>query len=218
MIISYNKKFIFLHNRKVAGTSIKKILKDYGLICPCRSEAINQLSEKFALTRFLNYKISMKIKFIANYRDHATALELKEQLPPDIWDSFYKFTFVRNPWDLQVSLYFYMLKRKDHFQHELVKKMESFDEYIEWVTSKQVLLQKEYIYDVDNQMIVDFFGRYENLEDDFKKITNRIGIKATLPHINKSNHKNYQKYYNNKTKYLVGEKFKEDINLFKYDF
>jgi len=36
---------------------------------------------------------------------HSKAIAAKEMLPREFYDSLFKFAFVRNPWDLQVSSY-----------------------------------------------------------------------------------------------------------------
>jgi len=68
-------------------------------------------------------------------------------------------------------------------------------------------------------LLVDYIGKFENLDQDFHRICNIIGIPdIELPNIGKSKHKNYKKYYNDYTRNLIVEHFKEDIELFDYTF
>ena len=46
-----------------------------------------------------------------------------------VFEEYFKFGFVENPWDWQVSLYTFMLKDAKHHQHEFVKSLKDFDEY-----------------------------------------------------------------------------------------
>lgn len=205
MIISHRKKFIFIHVYKVAGTSIYTTLKKY--------ESINSRIYRF-LSR--NYPKLFTVKF----PPHTKACELKQALPPGIFNSYFKFAFVRNPWDWQVSLYCFMLKQKKHSQHHIVSKM-NFEEYIEWAVNTQLNLQKDMLFSEKNELLVDFIGKFENLEEDFRKVCEIIGINDTqLPHVNKSprNKTSYREYYNEKTKELVYQGFKTDIELFGYEF
>ena len=140
-------------------------------------------------------------------------------------NNFYKFSFVRNPWDWQVSYYHFILKEKDHVRHELVKSLAGFEEYLEWVISTKnpftkgaTKLQKDLITDLEGKIIVDFVGRYETLEADFDLVCKRLNIKASLPCLNKSKHRDYREYYNNRTRKLVEKHFQDDIALFGYTF
>jgi hypothetical protein len=74
--------------------------------------------------------------------------------------------------------------------------------------------------DKKDNPIVDFIGRYENLQEDFNNICNAIGITPVeLLHKNKSKRpRNYRKLYNNTTKKIVAKVFAKDIELFKYTF
>ncbi|RMF91729.1 MAG: sulfotransferase, partial [Nitrospinota bacterium] len=144
--------------------------------------------------------------------------ELREMLSPPVYDRFFSFAFVRNPWDWQVSLYFYMLKTRDHFQHRLIHSMQGFEEYIRWRVREDRHLQKDFVTDEAGNLLVDFVGKYENLEQDFAQVCARIGIQAALPHLNQSGHRNYREYYNERTRNLVYDAFKEDIEFFHYTF
>ncbi|NIU87939.1 MAG: sulfotransferase family 2 domain-containing protein, partial [Nitrosopumilaceae archaeon] len=61
-------------------------------------------------------------------------------------------------------------------------------------------------------------GRFENLNEDFDHVSRQIGIETKLPHVNKSSHSYYKSYYNTKTRDMIAEGFREDIELFGYDF
>ena len=80
-------------------------------------------------------------------------------------------------------------------------------------------LQKDFLCDENGNLLVDFIGHFESLQDDFNIACSKIPIKQVqLPYANKSNHKFYKEYYNNHTRDLIYKAFKEDIELFKYDF
>lgn len=204
MVISHGSKFIFIHNYKVAGTSIREALQVYTI--PPKENYLNWIGQKLHL-----------LPQSSDFIDHISAPQLKAKLAPKYFDQYYKFSFVRNPWDWQVSLYHFMQQLKDHHQHELIMSM-NFDEYIHWRVNEDKHLQKDFMYDADGKCLVDYIGKLENIEDDFKKITQHLGLEATLPHSNKSKHKSYQEYYSPETRDIVAEHFKEDIELFNYEF
>jgi len=217
MLISYSHQFIFFHVAKVAGLSIKEALKEYATE-----------PEKFKIARppkILGSKLNPLYEMWASTLVHAKARDAKKELPEEIYNNFYKFSFVRNPWDWQVSYYHFILKEPTHIRYKLVKSMSGFEEYLEWVVKTKnpfakgaTKLQKEMITDKEGKIIVDFVGRYETLAKDFQQVCDGLNLKACLPHLNSSGNKDYRSYYNNKTQKLVAEKFKEDIDLFGYKF
>lgn len=217
MLISYRYKFIFIHNYKAAGSSVNLALRKFALKDPLYYNIFNRPLESFYLGRFITGCLS-KLSFLPTFKGHDTAQTIESKLPINIWSSFFKFGFARNPWDWQVSLYHFMLKEKYHPQHELIINLKSFDQYIEWRVEKDKHLQKEFFFDNNDQQIVDYIGKFENIEDDFRNICKKIGINTDLPHKNKSMHRDYHEYYSDYSRDLIGENFKQDIELFNYTF
>jgi hypothetical protein len=209
-MISYRKRFIFIHNYKVAGTSIAKALEQYAFHHPLKW-----------LMRVLNTRMGIQISMpYYKFRDfplHIKARELKDELPERIFESFYKFAFVRNPWDWQVSLYFFMLQTPTHFQHGLVREM-TFDQYIEWRVAKDLKLQRDFVMDEGGNQIVDFVGRYERLGEDFRHVCDVLNLETILPHVNSSTRRDYRLYYSDRARELVKTHFAEDIGAFGYAF
>lgn len=205
MLISHSHKFIFIHIYKVAGTSVRTALQRFSY----------PPSKKNKLKSFI--QINPPI-FSTDFEGHINARSLKAQLPCKIFNSYYKFAFVRNPWDWQVSLYHFALQTPEHHQHQLIKKMKSFDEYIDWRINEDLRLQKDFIYENDT-LLVDFAGKMEQINTDIEYIRQKLRIhKLSLPHKNQSRHRNYREYYDNTTKRYIEEAFAEDISAFKYSF
>ena len=160
------------------------------------------------------------------------------------FDSYFKFAFVRNPWDRMVSCYKYLgmpleLEFKQYLTGRYLTK--------EWKTMYWFTRpQSEYLYDESGRLMVDFVGRFENLQADFNKVCERIGIAAVeLPYANRSETKpvqssstlatvkkllspsdravtekprRYQDYYDDESRDIVAELYKRDIELFGYSF
>jgi hypothetical protein len=207
-MISFEKKFVFVHVYKCAGTSVNTVCGRYatGLNPPQR--AINRVSRK------LSGRLVFQ-KFKQPLNQHANAQDYKDFLG-DAWGDYYSFAFVRNPYDWQISLYEFARQTPSHPQHVLHLNM-AFDEYISWRCSEEHKLQKSFVCDQDGDCIVDFVGKFENLASDFARAAEDIGIVATLPHRNKSIRSSVHDYYSDKTQRLVADTFDEDFRMFGYD-
>lgn len=148
------------------------------------------------------------------------------------FNQYFKFTFVRNPWDRLVSGYHFL---KDGGFQEIDEKWaeehlscyESFDSFVrKWVNRKNIETKLHFVPQykflcVPGSMTprVDFIGYYENIENDFLFVKNKINPKAELMKRNASNRKkDYRGYYTKTTRKIVEEVYKEDIMLFGYDF
>ena len=208
MLISYSHKFIFIHIYKVAGTSVRTALDPYAKK-PCFLGKV---------LRKLNITIPFAMEKLAVFPHHAKAIEAKRILKDEVYNTFFKFAFVRNPWDWQVSLYHFMLKDPQNSQHNLICSFKDFDEYLDWRVNEDKQFQKDFVTDNSGKIIVDFVGKLEHLVEDFGPLCKLLGIDAHLPHDNKSYHRDYKSYYNPNTIKIVEDHFREDIELFGYTF
>jgi hypothetical protein len=209
--LSYTHRFIFIHVYRAGGQSVSAALSPYSTV-PRRT-----LLARVPLARRLAKR---QLYSLRGYNHgHIKARELKAALPPEIFETFFKFTFVRNPWDWHVSIYHYIRQRTDHPHHEFYKSLHTFDTYLDWqINTEGVELQSEFVLSESGDMLVDFVGRYETLAEDFEAVCDRIGIESALPHVNRSRHADFRDYYTPETRELVEEVYRADIELFGYRF
>jgi len=160
--------------------------------------------------------------------DHIPARFMRQYLSDKSWENIFTFTLVRNPWDRQVSMYFYRL-RKGHFTEKL-----GFRDYIlrlqdAFAGNKVELFSYhafylgccDYILDEQNKVMVSFVGRYENRERDIRTIGERIGY----PELGKlfiqtgaRDKAHYSHYYNDETREIIATLYRNDISIFGYEF
>lgn len=205
MLISHIHKIVFIAVPKTASVAIRDSLEEY-----IETPASMDYNSPFYLH---NTAKSLKQYFIKNKWN---------------WDEYFKFAFVRNPWDRVVSAYNYRMqylkkdgdynrKFKDHCVY--INKLGNFDKIVESHLDLIIEPQLNWILDDNKQNLLNYIGRYENLQQDFDIICEKVHIpKRTLRHMNGNVHKNYSKWYNQKSLKIVQEKFKEEIEMFNYKF
>jgi len=153
---------------------------------------------------------------------------------------YFKFAFVRNPWDRLVSCYkdkiLYCTDHKgirDAYNGQLppfmrkypFEKGMSFSSFVEAVSlipdkdAEDHFVSQITFLSHNGKLVTDFLGRFENIENDWGDICKRLAIPATpLGHRKQIIDKPYQDFYTDRLVALVGERYKKDIATFGYTF
>jgi Sulfotransferase family len=200
-MISFQKRFLFVHIPKTAGNSIQSVLCNYS-----EDELVALRGEQDGIERFGLRNPKYKIK------KHSTLAEYRSALGETQFGNLYRFTCVRNPWDRMVSYYFTPTQKAEAWDRKKFRKIIS-----------RALSVADYLRlnkgEGDPFGNVDYVMRFENLADDFRTVCAALDISPTiLPQYNRSNRKHYSKYYDDELRELVDERFAAEIERFGYTF
>ncbi|MEX0643454.1 MAG: sulfotransferase family 2 domain-containing protein [Pirellulales bacterium] len=226
MIVSRQHQFIFIANGKTGTTSLEHALSDlhdqgtFVGACPGLFDA-----------------------------KHVPARVLRELVGHSFWNKCFKFGFVRNPWDRLVSVYHhirrdtqfnrarfvrhprstvvhfirarkYALPDTDRFDTSLIMRMYEIQKNKRMCLAADSAFQYSMFADEHENLIVDFIGRYESLEEDIRKIESRLNLPGIkLPRLNTASKRNsYRSYYDPEGRELVAKLYAKDVEMFGYDF
>jgi len=217
MLLSLRYNFLFVHIAKTGGTSVRDSLWRY------------KWTDPYRIPQFLCSKLSALTghKIGAKFPRHAKAIAAMEMLPREVYERLFKFAFVRNPWDLQISSWHHIRRERPH----LIEGIPDFESFLRWKldptrppqyhADMSIELQSDYVIDLHGNLIVDFIGRYEKLPEDFDEACRRIGIKRPdLLHSRKAGDRqeDYRSYYSDVAAELVAAHYRPDIERFGYGF
>lgn len=190
--------------------------------------------EQFLLPGKRDYRVYNQDLIFGLYHGYMTQhIAYRDLLSMNLLDeetlnSCFKFAFFRNTWDRLCSAYFYLpnqySKRFGNFENCIKNACETVktgDYKSSWHFGKQTnFLFKS---DKSKDLALDFVGRFENMEQDFKFLLTKINRPedSILPKLNQSKNKKkgpFQKYYSKELQLLVAEAYAEEIEYFKYEF
>ncbi|MEJ6389992.1 sulfotransferase family 2 domain-containing protein [Gymnodinialimonas ulvae] len=257
LIISHRHKFIFLHCRKVAGSSItallnrflgpddlqigawhdsirlggaynRKAIRTLAFENSARSNLIKSIGRSFLSGKKVDLAASINLalkkpyrKVLSNNPPHAPA-ELVRDFAPDAWRDYYKFCFVRNPYEHAVSDFFWRqsLAKGVDFVEFLKRKQDTTRPDPESVLARPVTNWP--IYTIHDEIAVDFIGRFENLSEDLDKALQDIGLDLGESHLpvakGNTRRQNFSEIYNDETRALVADIYKNELAEFQYKF
>ena len=225
MPVNHESKYLFIHIPKTGGTSIESFLN-----------LDNPQCHHDASIRFLQGEVDYALQ-------HLTALIYKTYfLKPEDFKTYFKFTFVRNPYDRSLSRFFF--SRDGFLEKNVIDPVpfwirdkvksnqpdfspEAFHEFVirtNKVTKKlneHFPSQSDFVLDENGNSLIDFIGKFENLKEDLAKVMDILKINKPIeefPH----HYKTLVKY--DKSEYLTPEckehiykKFQKDFELFGYE-
>lgn len=232
MIVSFKHQFVFIKNTKTAGTSIElslsrfcgaedivtpvaandELLRPAGAIKPQRYQ--KPFPWKYSLQDFYRYATDETVRNqgINLYGPHSHAADVKNHLGAAVWNSLFKFTVERNPWDKAVSAYF--------FHRHLKNPDLDFEQFIR---EKSFYNSSSIYTDVNGQLLVDKVIRFEHLADELSEVCRQLHIPydGLLPSAKgnlRKEKKHYREYYTDELKNIVADKCKNVIDLMGYTF
>lgn len=176
-MICHHYKCIFVHIPKTAGQSIEHVFLDLlDLKWQTRAPLLLRHNDRPELgpPNLAHLKADEYVQF--------------KYLTKEMFEEYFKFAFVRNPWSRMVSIYKYLgYNQKCHFKAFLLGEFKNKilrDKY--WF----VCPQSDFIYSDNRKLLVDYVGRFENLQNDFDFVCKEIGLPLTqLPLVNEHNRK-----------------------------
>ena len=210
-MISHKHKFIYVHITRCGGNLINK---------------------------YFNYSVGKITADADNYEIDHYPLFRYNDLYSDVFDEYYKFAFVRNPWERMLSEFFYKkygkLRGGDwgpshrfidcsniEFKEFIRRLGEKFDEVKSMTRTNQFLVSHFMSYHdyLSPLSAMDFIGKLENFDEDFTKVCSKFGIEyIPQPRINSVKHEHYTEYYDDEARQIVAEKYAKDIEYFGYEF
>ncbi|MCX6183284.1 MAG: sulfotransferase family 2 domain-containing protein [Bacteroidetes bacterium] len=204
MIISHQHKFMFFAIPKTGTHSVRFALREH-------------LSEKDLEQVALFKSSKLPFKKLADIpHGHLKYTEVEPYFKPLI-NEYYKFAFVRNPYDRLISYYFFIKKTENispSVHRDEIKKMLSKEN----LESKIHLLpQFEFLVNENRQLKMDFIGKVENFNNDLQHIFSALNLgKPKFHEINSSKHLNFMEYYDDELLEMVKDLYKKDFELFNY--
>jgi hypothetical protein len=207
-MISHRHRCIFVHIPKTGGTSIENV------IWP---------GERSTAELWMGFTAPYRNKYQTGGLQHLKANHIRAEVGPEIFAAYFKFAFVRNPWDKVISQWSYLAERPDLQTYLGVKAGAPLVDYLAAVSGSdhvQVMAQSAFLFDDDGTCLVDFIGRFETLAADAANIFARLGLGgAALPHTTRSKRQaDYRAYYDAPSRRLVANLYARDIEAFGYSF
>lgn len=201
-------KLLFVHVPKTAGNSLRLYLKTIEDSQPVKDA------------------LSVSPEILPK---HAKAAEVRARLGTDLYNEFFSFSFVRNPFDLMASSYFwwrqYAIYFRQHMSTAVAIRRMSFSEYItspwgRYFINEQHGSMSDWFQE-GNQDIVNYVGKVEDLEQELSTIFQMAMLDTTrhqIPRANQTRRPPYQALYDARAKEIVSERFADVIERFGYHF
>ena len=226
MIISHRHKFIFLKTKKTAGTSVEIALSQF---CGDDDVITRIFSDDEAVRRALGFRGPQNLALprsqwrladrtrvllglpAPSFANHSPARLARQAAGADAWRGYFKFCFERNPYDKAISRYYWSTRK--------LAKRPPIAAYL--ASERRSQISNWWIYTEQDQIAVDFVGRYENLAGDLREALRRIGIAAepTLPHTKsrvREDRRHYSQLLDARARGLVSEICARELAQFGY--
>jgi hypothetical protein len=206
MILSFKQKFVFAAVPKTGTHAVRQALRAH--LGPDDMEQVGLFIQRL-------FPIP---ELAAIQHGHISLEQLRPHLSPEQFGSFFKFAFVRNPFDRFVSYCSFMTRFRGEFQ---VNPHAVMAHFIQNPPRQHVLFwpQHGFITGPDGALLTDYVGRVEDMQRSYDEIAARIGIPtARLEKVNTSKRNDYRSYYTPPLIEGVARLYAGDLELFGYEF
>jgi hypothetical protein len=157
-------------------------------------------------------------------KDHASARTMRNAMGDDEWARRFTFSLVRNPFDRVVSIYYYRVRariagledRHVNINQWIAKVWDDRDPA--YLDDALLLGPAEDWLCEDGALMVDFVGKLETLDEDWKVVTDRLGIDKSLERVNRNARPPYRDVLDTTARAVIEKSFRADFERYGYDW
>ncbi len=208
MIISHRHRFIFVAVPKTGTHAVRRALREH-----LGDEDVEQVG------LFINKRFPWA-ELAAIEHGHLALRQVRPYLGEDAFGAYFKFAFVRNPFDRFVSYCAFMLRGGDVFQRRPREVMRYF--LFQEPPEGHILFQPQaslLVGDDARTLLADAVGRVEDMQGSYDAICARIGIPSRpLDRVNGGRRGDYRPYYDQTLIEGVAARYARDLEMFGYTF
>ena len=205
-MISHRYKCIFVHIPKTGGSTIEN------MIWSARDKTPENLWMGF-ISEYHN-------EYQTGGLQHLLASQIENKIGKLVFNEYFKFTMVRDPFEKLLSQYRYMSKRKDLRNFIGMTENTCLNGYLDLITRKlhvQWEQQYRFILDDNGEKLVDSILRFENFESEVESTLEHLGVNyAHIRHDNKSPVNYNGCSYERDSYERVAELYRNDFLIFDY--
>jgi len=207
MIISHKHEFIFAAVPKTGTHSVRHALREH-----LGADDLEQV--RLFVEKKLPFPELARIG-----HGHISFAQLRPVLGEETFDRYFKFAFVRNPFDRFVSYCAFATSRDGAFHRNPQAVMRHFLFTAPPLQHMVFQPQHSFLVGADGHLLADMLGRVEEMQSSYDAICARIGIPSTpLSRANSSRHEDYRGYYDQELIDGVTKLYARDLELFGYEF
>lgn len=205
MIVSHQYRFIFFAVPRTGTHSVRQALRRH-------------LGEGDWEQQMLTGRSVLPVPQIAALgHGHVSVRQAREWLPASVWRDYYKFAFVREPFDRFVSVCCFLHRGVAGFAGQERQFMQAALARPRFRRRVLAAPQWELLADQEGRLGVDFLGRYERLEADLRRIAAELALPPlSLPHANASRRRSSTGYYDATLKAAVADFYRQDFQQLGY--
>jgi hypothetical protein len=207
MIVSHQHRFIFVAIPKTGTHSVRQGLRDH------LGEGDMEQARLFVEKQF-------PIPEIARMgHGHISFAEIRPFLGEEVFGDYFKFAFVRNPFDRFVSYCAFATSREGSFARDPKRVMRHF--LFAAPPLQHIIFRPQHLFltDTDGRLLADRLGKVETMQSDYDAICAQIGVATSpLDHANRSRRGDYRDYYDQELIDGVAKIYARDLELFGYDY
>jgi hypothetical protein len=171
--------------------------------------------------------------------NHMPAAKIKDKIGTSLWNTYFKFTVVRNPFDKLVSGFYMQEKRIRNYTiaqklmiiakkfsgkanpRDYIVGASQIERFRSWIRTGEVMIDRNK-YMINGDICIDFFIRYEDFENGIKHVCDKLDIAfepENIPRLKsgiRNNQFSLSEFYDPETINIVNQLYEFELNYFGY--
>jgi hypothetical protein len=220
MLISHLHRFIYMKTLKTGGTSVEIYFERY---CTDPAKEFQALHERDSETSKWGVIGARGDRFVPGrtWYNHMPAGRVRALIGPELWNSYYKFCVVRNPYDKIVSHFWHGLPPEKRLHLASADFDEVRRQFQQWLTTADHPMDRT-TFTISGLPVMNRYVRYEDLHAGLEDVCKNLGLpwEPSLLGRFKSDkrlrNEPYAKYYDRSSADLVGSLYQWEMQYFHY--